>query len=307
MFEAEGAPNAAESTDSGPQSSGDTDIDSILSEFHGEPTDGATQPGAEPGAAAQAATPAPPQEFEFTWNGKPIKAPIDRITQWASQGYDYAQKMAEFKAKHSEFEQAQKQFEDRISPYRQIDEYAKQNPQWWDHVTQAWETRESMSQDPNNPLAAELQRVQQQLKEVLEFKNQEIQKREEVRIKDEDSKLESEIQSIREQFKDLDWATADAAGMDLEMRVLKHANETGIRNFRAAFRDLMHEDLVSKAEERAKENLVKERQKNTKLGLLGTSPTPKKALGQAQNIKSKSYDQILNEVYDDLGLNAGSA
>src|SRR4051812_40705324 len=80
-----------------------------------------------PDTAAAAAAAQAAEEFEITWNGRQIKAPKDKVLQWASQGYDYPQKMAELKKQREEFDRA-------YSPYKTVDDYAKQNPEWWKHV-----------------------------------------------------------------------------------------------------------------------------------------------------------------------------
>ena len=45
-----------------------------------------------------------PQEFELEVNGKQIKAPWDKVRQWAQLGYSHPQKMNEFKTKETEFQ-----------------------------------------------------------------------------------------------------------------------------------------------------------------------------------------------------------
>jgi hypothetical protein len=118
----------------------------------------------------------------------------------------------------------------------------------------------------------------------------------------EDAALDSEVSKIMEQHKDLDWTSADESGFTLEQRVLKHANDTGINSFRAAFRDYNHDQLLKLAELRARESAMLERQKVTKNGLLGQSPTPKKGLQTAENVKGKSYNNLVSEALNELGI-----
>lgn len=236
-------------------------------------------------------------EIEFTWNGKKIKAPIDKAKQWAQQGYDYAQKMQEFGASKQAWETERKRFEESLAPYRLIDEFAKSNPDWWKQVEQSYQERMSSAQ--SNP---ELSQLRQELSELKKFKDSLETERQEARRKEEDEKLKTEIQSIRDEFKDLNWDQPDDSGQTLEKRVLMHAMENGIASFRAAFRDYNHEHLLKLAEERAKESKTKDIQKRTKEGLLGVSPTPKKALAPAENVKSKSYDDLLREAKEEFGL-----
>jgi hypothetical protein len=247
-------------------------------------------------AEAQAAAVA---ELEFNHNGKPVKVPFNdpRVTQWASQGYDYAQKMAAFKAQ-------QQEAESQYAQYKPIDEYVRQNPAFWDHVTQSWEQKQNevngVQLDPNDPIQKQILELKEQLKPVSQLMKDQEQQRAQQVIEQEDQALDGEIQSIREKYKDLDWDTPDTAGESLEIRVLKHAGEIGTKSFQAAMRDLLHDDLVKKAEERGKEQVTKDIQAKRKQGLLGTTPTPTKGITDAKHIKSQSYDQLLNEALQEL-------
>jgi hypothetical protein len=122
------------------------------------------------------------------------------------------------------------------------------------------------------------------------------------RQKTEDAALESEVSQLRQQHKDLDWNSADENGHSLEQRVLKHASENGINSFRAAFRDYNHDQLLKLTELRAREAAMLERQKVVKSGLLGQSPTPKKGLQTADNVKGKSYNNLVSEALSELGI-----
>jgi len=304
-------------TPSDPTGSIDTiDADAALSSIEGgeiapaqdSPPVGETK---EPAGAERSPAPQAPLEFEFTAGGKPIKVPATdpRVKQWLAQGHDYAQRMAEFKQSQAKWEAERGELEKKYAPYRDVDTFIQQNPEWWSHVQQAWQARQAQAEarapqaaaDPNNPLTQELETLKQQLAELSQFKQSfETEKQAQAR-QAEDAKLKEEIQSIRTQFKDLDWDTPDESGYSLELRVLKHAADNGIQNFRAAFRDYNHEHIVKLAEERAKEAVAKENQRRTKLGLLGASPTPKKsAAPEVENIKQKSWDQLEREALEEL-------
>ncbi len=95
----------------------------------------------------------------------------------------------------------------------------------------------------------------------------------------------------------------DETGLTLEMRVLNHAQENGINSFRAAFRDFNHEKLVAIAASKAREDATKKRQMDAKNGLLGVSSTPMKGVQSAQNVKNKSYNDLVNEAKAELGIN----
>lgn len=283
--------------------SADIDVDSLLAEIEA-PAPQAERPMSEPPAPAPQAAPqtAPqaPQEFEINYKGQTIKAPVDRVKQWAQQGYDYAQKMSEFTKQQQEFQTRSEQIAELEKRYGPVDEYVRQNPEFWEHVMQSYQQKQQAF-DPNNPLVGKLSLLEQKLQEIDQFKNTVISEKQAQQRQEQDQALDRDIQSIRETYKDLDWNTVDTDGKTLEIKILEHANAQGIRNFRAAFRDFYHDHLVKMAEERGKELVNKDIQKKTKLGFLGTSETPKKSLSQAQDVKSKSYEDLLAEALDEVG------
>jgi hypothetical protein len=250
----------------------------------------------------QATTPTPTaQEISFTWNGKEIKAPLDKAKQWAQQGYDYSQRMQAFKTQMTEFEQKQKLIQELESRYKPVEEFYSQNPDRWEYVNKQYEAMKS-GLDPNNPLAQELQTVKSKLSQYDQFIQSAQQEKLLQKQTQEDTALDQEIQSIQGSYKDLDWKTVDAEGKNLELRVLEHASKIGTSSFRAALRDLYHDQLVQKAEERAKENVIKDRQKQTKLGLLGQSSAPTKGITDAHDIRNKTMDELIAEGAAEFGI-----
>lgn len=312
MFEAETSPGPfAEPT-------GDTssiDVDSLISQVESgqseRPMSAAeVTPIRSPEPQApkpQAPEPTPPAaaEIEFTWNGKAIKAPATdpRIKQWASQGYDYAQRMQAFKQEQEAFTKQQEQIKALEARYREVEAYAEQNPDWWNHVQQSFQAARAQPGNTTDALKSEvLKALEEKLSPVQQFiQNQQIKEQTQAR-EAEDQALEADIKSVRDTYADLDWNGLDATGKTLEIRVLEHAAQNGISNFRAAFRDYQHDQLIKKAEERGKQQLVNERKAKTKLGLLGESPTPKKGITAAEDYKHKSYDDLLREGAEELGI-----
>jgi len=113
------------------------------------------------------------------------------------------------------------------------------------------------------------------------------------------------VNSIRKQFSNIDFDTPDENGLNLEMKVLQHAESLGIDGskpgaFRIAFRDFYHDHLINKAQEQAKENLQRDIQKRTKLGIVGSSDQPTKGLKVAEGVRHKSYDDLLQEALSEI-------
>lgn len=281
------------------------DVDGILSELENPTAREIPMTQPEPKAAApDPAQAQAAQEFEFTWNGKQIKAPVDKVKQWAQQGYDYAQKMQAINERETRY----KEWE---SKYKPVDDYIKQDPQWWEHVQQSYAQRlqglqgqqtQAQSLDPSHPVSQEIAQLRAQFNELAQFKQAITQEREAQRIATEDQQLNTAIESIRKEYPDLDLAQVDDSGKTLELRVMEYGIQNGIKDFQAAFKLFNHEALIKRAEERGKEHVQKDLQKKTKLGLLGKTQAPTRAISEARDIKSKSYEDILDEAKLELGL-----
>lgn len=236
-------------------------------------------------------------EFEFTAHGKPIKVPLDdpRIKTWLSQGYEAPNRFGEYNRKIQEYEktiqnnlQSLKGFEQ----YKKIDEWAKNNPQDWQQLTQNWQ--QTLAE--KHPLPPE---VQQRLEKVEQVLNQNQQIETDRRNRLEDQALDQEIGSIRKQYPNLDFEARDKEGKSLEYRILEYATSRGIPNFKTAFRDYCFDQLVQMSEHKGRENVSKSFSK-TKAGLLGKDPNP--ARTSTPDLRGKNYDQIHEEVLRALGL-----
>ena len=235
------------------------------------------------------------QEYEFKANGKSIKAPIDKILQYAAQGHGAPTKIGELNKQIQEAQARQKQYEEKYGP---IDEYVRQNPQFWDHVTSTWQTVQSK----NTPTTGEANPLIDRLQKTESF-IQTLQQREQEQLRQsQDRQLEQQVQSIRESFKDLDWASTNDLGRNLEMQVLTYASEKNL-DFETAFKAMQFDSLIKRAEERGKEQIAKTRVQNNKLGLLGKTQAPKQeGFSRLQSGSKRSDQDILNEALREAGI-----
>jgi methionine-rich copper-binding protein CopC len=303
------------------------DVDSFMSNLEGDKPSlpGDSYAPENPAPAAKPTTQAPAtqtqtaQEIEFIVNGKPVKATLDQAKQWASKGYHYNQEMARFKAEQEAFTKQRTEIEQVKARYAELEDFASKNPGWIDHVNQAWQQAQSQAQAQGQQLppavAQEFQALKQQLGELSKFKSDSEAQRKQQQTQQEDQTLNSEIQTLREQFKDLDWNAVSPDGHALDMQVLKFMqdNHIGVKadgsyvpgSFERAFKAFNHDQLVKRAEERAKEAVVKAKKVETKLGLLGQSSTPKKGqITHAENYKHKSLSELAEEAIKELELGA---
>lgn len=292
-------------------SSAEFDVDQALSniETHGS-AEGEGAPTQEtvietPAQTAPAAAAPQVSEIEFTANGRQIKVPYGdaRLSQWASQGYNYSQQMALFKKEQDRFSQERQQIEAIKSKYAPVDEYYAKNPDKWQKVLESFETEQNGGLDPSHPIAQELKVLKETLSSQGKFIESVQGEREQQRVQQEDKTLDGEIKSIRDQYPNLDWDTPDPmSGKSLELQVLEYASKEGIRKFTTAFRDFNHDKLVKYHADQAKEQVIKNRQTAAKSGIIGQTQSPTKGI-TSQNIKQKSYDELEREALQELGIN----
>lgn len=251
---------------------------------------------------AQAPEPQP-DLIEFNHNGKKIKGTRDQLIKWAQMGIDVPQKFNKFNQEKSQWDNQRKQWEQQYGPYKQIDEWAKQNPDKWTQLQQSWQQAQQAPQTQQTGQTTaeylEIQRLKQELNELKPLVQTVHQDFTTSKQQAEDQALDQQIQSLRDKYKDLDWDTPDDNGKPLEYKVLEYAQETGIKNFDAAFKAFYHDELVSRAETMAKQNVSKDIQTKTKLGILGSSPTPKRGVQPVKDVNKKSYEDIMSEIREE--------
>lgn len=300
-----------EQTVAEPGMTGDTsgiDVDQLLSQV-----ESGQEIKQEPAQAAAPAAPTYPTEVELKVDGKVVKAPWEKAIQWASMGHNYSQRMAALKAEQEGWESQKTKFqtelESKYSPYKLIDEYSKQDPEWWAHVEQAYQEKLSgKGQATGSPDIESLARsieakLEEKFKPITEKFTKIEQAEQAERIKEEDATLDAEIKSIRDQYSNLDWNKADENGHTLEQRIVKHAIDNGISKFRAAFADYCHSDLLKFHEERGKQSQISDIQRKAKQGILSTSSAPQTRTPKAaEGVKNKSYNDLMQEALDELQL-----
>jgi hypothetical protein len=245
----------------------------------------------------------PLDDFKFNANKQEVvPESIDQLKQWASMGYNYSQHMQDIKSR-------QQQFDDKFSYYEQIEKQAQDNPDWWQHVqnsysqlssgSQSQESNRVTNQENDNPALQEMQGKINQMQSVIDsFSKQQETARREI----EDQQLDKQVTGIKESYQDLDWKSYDPNGRTLEDRVLLHAQQLGTNSFEAAFKDLLFDDLVSRAETRGLEKAGATLQRNKTNGLLGETPAPLKSFDDSNtDISKMSYDDLVTVELKKLG------
>jgi hypothetical protein len=261
-----------------------------------------------------AQTPQEQQAQEEMWelSRKNVKTqvPISKAKQLAQMGLDYNEKMREFNSTRSLFEterqkwQAEKEnLEKLVSQYKPVDEYFKANPTAWDRINQVYAETTGQVQGQAQLPAPVLQMVEEITRPLKQELEQFKQAKQIEQVKAEDQQLNTEISSFRDQHPDFNWDTLDPqTNLSLEQQIINHAVENKIGSFKAAARDFLFDDMLKREALKAKETVGKEIQKKTKLGLGPISKTPSQEITRARNVKSRSYDNIADEIKQELGL-----
>lgn len=266
--------------------------------------------GVDINKAADAPAPAEAARFKYTANGREVEEDINTILKRASQGYNYAQHMESIKKNETTLAEKEKQIEALRNQWEPYDKYAKENPDWANHVRQSWETRLSSAvngQDGQQPSATSYNlppEVQQKLAELEQFKNEFSAHKQSLKAADEDAALNAEIEAVGKEYPEFDLKYSDPnVGKTLEAQIIEHANIKGIHSFRAAFRDMMFDQIMTKRVTASKEATAKELQDRMKKGIIKTSDTPfSKPSPLANKGGAKSYYDLVNEAGKELSL-----
>jgi hypothetical protein len=251
--------------------------------------------------------PAPePQMFEYQALGKTISEDLDTILKRASMGYDYAQKAKDLKDQMASAHQVREEALATQKKWEHLDQYARENPEWHQHVQDAWNKREAYQTgavDSDDPTMNYIKGLENKLSEFESFKKEMLEYQQQQRVSKEDAALAEEIKSIQSQYPDLDFRASDpATGKTLEYAVLEHANANGINKFSTAFKDFYSDKLVAMAREKAKAELANSVKENKKSGLLGKTEAPTIGLSEA-SVAGKSYEEIYEDILSELNLN----
>lgn len=256
--------------------------------------------GDDPGGGNGAAQAAEPVNYTYKALGQEVTEPIETILQRASQGYDYAQKMDALKQRDEQIAAREQALADQENRWKPINDYAEQNPDWKEHWEQAYQQRENFGRDPDQTQEVNLPpQILQQLKELNDFRNQTMAEKQEMKKQQEDAQLNQTIEQVKKEYPDFDFSRADETGRTTEYKILEHAQKQGINSFRAAFRDLYHDDLLKRAQERGAETAADTIRSRKKDGLLNVTD---KSTGKDDeyDYSNKSYDQITNEALMEL-------
>lgn len=250
-------------------------------------------------------------QLKYNANGKEVTEDIATILKRASQGYHYAQRMNEIKTNESEWTQKVSEAQSLNEKWSKFENFAKENPEWYQHWSNAWENRAAggAQESTNNSEASGgidetrlTQLVESKIAPIKEFAQSQQEKEEQARLAEQDRLLENQISEVKKAYPDIDLEASDPeTGKTLEHQVLEFGIDKGIKDFDAAFKVFYHDKLVARQVERAKSDVSKKIQLNSKAGILGYNPTPS-TKKTAPNMNGLNYDQITDMAAKEFGL-----
>ncbi len=236
-------------------------------------------------------------EIEYTASGKAIKEPLAKVLQRAQMGYNYAQNMADFNRQKSEFEQGKKTFE-ADADWKEISDYAKQDPDWAQHTRDMWEKRQAWrTENQNDPTLLEINRLKAELAPVKSEFEAWKQERDQAKIEKENQELDAEIKTVGEKYAKIgvDLSSMDeSTGLSMESTVVDYAYNNGIKSFKTAFLEVYGDKIEARREESLKAQWVKEQATRTKQGFIGRTPTPTQGK-RAEISGNRSFDDGAEE------------
>ena len=251
----------------------------------------------------EAAPPAPPQiqEYEFQTGGRTVKAPIEKILGWASQGYNAGNRIGQLSKQLEDFQAKSKSWDEKEKTYGPVDKWAKENPEKWGALLTSWQQAQfgQMPQAQGDQARAAI--PQELIQKINQFDQrfQQIDQTEKVqREQRADQSLDGEIQSMRMQFSHFDFDAPDEKGNSLEYQILEHATKNGIPSFRAAARDYLFDKQNSFSENKGREAAAQSISPKTRSNLLGKN-SQERSRG-APDLRGRNHDQVHEYITDNL-------
>jgi hypothetical protein len=287
----------------------EVNVDAIINE--------AMSPGATPeiateggfsDASAETETPAQDESMSTGSDGRTIKykgeevsIDDDRFVDYAQKGYDYQKKMHDYRVEKKLWEAEKAKFQEQFDELKQINEYAKANPQFEQLIQQQWAAIQSGNAPQMDP-QTEVQVLSHQLQQL----RQDMNSKKEQEVLRQNAELEARqegaISEFKSKYSDLDWATKDDNGFSLEDRIGQAMIDKKVNDFEIMATYVLKDELMKRQALSAKESAAKGIQKANKLGLGKVTKESTLGVKPTEDIGKKSYDDLIRESFAEMGL-----
>ena len=218
----------------------------------------------------------------INYKGKEISLDDDRFVSYAQKGFDYESKMHQQRVDRKLFEQERESFQNEFGQLKEINDYAKANPQFEALIQREWAKMQAGQGEPLDPLS-EVQVLQHQLRTLQDQVSSQQQANENRRIAELEAGQETSIATYKDKHNYLDWDAKDEEGATLEDRITHAMIDNGVKNFQIMADHFLKDQLMQRNSIESKEAAAKGIQKATKLGLGKVTPNPTMAVRPAHS------------------------
>jgi len=250
-------------------------------------------------------TPAPeaPRTFKLKVRDQEFEKPEPEVLSLAQKGLDYEMNNRLLRQERELFEIKKKEFDgidpDRFKELRQLDEYARQNPQFLEAVKAQYEKISTGKTEPtttlSHPLLDELKTVKQELSEIKSWRDQQ-------KTLKEDQELDTSIKDLKAKIPEINWDEKDQFGYTKEHELLKHISKNSFPSAKAAAMDLWGDKIIELREQKAAEKVAKEIQERSNKGFVLNKRLSSLNTYKPQVKSEESYDDVAARSIKELGL-----
>jgi len=236
-------------------------------------------------------------KLKYTASGKEVEESLSDILKRASQGYHYSQRMSELKTQEKDWQRQLSESQAMADKYREIDQYARDNPEWFDYWNNAYQNRSlpvgSPDQTGGFDPAQITSLIDQKLAPFQETIQQQRERMENERISQEDAALESQVQATRQEFSDVDFSATDPnTGVSLENKVFQFMVDNGISDFNKAYKVMDYDNIMARRIEASKADLVKQEQMKRRNGIVSETSGQAKTPPAPIDYSKMTHDQL---------------
>jgi hypothetical protein len=223
-----------------------------------------------------------------------------KYDMYAHKGYDYEQKMHQFKVDRKLEEKKWAEKEAQFKELQQINEYAKENPAFEQLIQREWAKVQAGGQIQVAP-EDRVQVLEARLNQVLDKLENQGKDLETRRVAEMEAAQELAIESYKDQNSDFDWNSKDEQGATLEDRIMQQMVEKKVKDFEIMADFVLKKERLARKELEAKESVAKDIQKANKLGLGKVTKKSQLGVKKSEDLGNKSYDDLVAESLQELG------
>lgn len=237
----------------------------------------------------------------ITYKGEELSVDSDRYKNLAQQGYDYNKKMHDFKVEQKMWEADRQKKDEQYEELKQINDYAVANPAFAQMLKEKWALQQSgqgQALEPQDQMAVISSQFAQ-----IQAEQAETKERETIRSNAEkEARQEAAIDAFKQENSEYDWASKNDMGQTLEDRIGDAMLEKHVKDFEIMADHFLKKEMALRKAVEGGENAAKKIQKANKMGLGKLTAESQMKAKQAENISSKSYDDLMREFMTEEGI-----